>query len=178
MVELEIPGRASKDRYKTILPNPESRVCLRRWPGDRLPSHIRAPLQHHCAWQGYAGRPREYIATQGPMLNTVTDFWEMVWQEEVPLIVMITELQEHKEVPLSLPRPWPSSPARSKGWGGVITPIKGSARPNVGSEHALAFSAVFSEGIPSHVEVESPRAAALAPSSKASPPHVLRACFG
>lgn len=37
------------------------------------------------------------------MLNTVSDFWEMVWQEEVPLIIMITELQEHKEVPLSFP---------------------------------------------------------------------------
>lgn len=54
-----------------------------------------------CARQGYAGRPREYIATQGPMLNTVTDFWEMVWQEQAPLIVMITELQERKEVPLT-----------------------------------------------------------------------------
>lgn len=54
-----------------------------------------------CAQQGYAGTPREYIATQGPMLNTVTDFWEMVWQEEAPLIVMITELQERKEVPLT-----------------------------------------------------------------------------
>lgn len=58
-----------------------------------------------CAWQGYAGRPREYIATQGPMLNTVSDFWEMVWQEEVPLIIMITELQEHKEVPCPSPGP-------------------------------------------------------------------------
>lgn len=55
-----------------------------------------------CAQQGYAGRPREYIATQGPMLNTVTDFWEMVWQEEAPIIVMITKLQERKEVPPSL----------------------------------------------------------------------------
>uniref|UniRef100_A0A8C3GQW8 protein-tyrosine-phosphatase n=1 Tax=Cairina moschata TaxID=8855 RepID=A0A8C3GQW8_CAIMO len=46
---------------------------------------------------GYAGHPREYIATQGPMPNTVTDFWEMVWQEEAPLIVMITKLEERKE---------------------------------------------------------------------------------
>lgn len=48
------------------------------------------------------------------MLNTVTDFWEMVWQEKVPLIVMITKLQERKEVPLSLPWPGHSTPARSK----------------------------------------------------------------
>ncbi|XP_061298759.1 tyrosine-protein phosphatase non-receptor type 7 isoform X2 [Pezoporus flaviventris] len=90
--ELEIPGRASKDRYKTILPNPESRVCLRRAGKQEESSYINANYI-----TGYAGRPREYIATQGPMLNTVSDFWEMVWQEEVPLIIMITELQEHKE---------------------------------------------------------------------------------
>ncbi|XP_010073723.1 PREDICTED: tyrosine-protein phosphatase non-receptor type 7 [Pterocles gutturalis] len=90
--ELEIPGRASKDRYKTILPNPESRVCLRRVASLKEDSYINANYI-----TGYTGRPREYIATQGPMLNTVTDFWEMVWQEEVPLIVMITKLQEHKE---------------------------------------------------------------------------------
>jgi hypothetical protein len=32
------------------------------------------------------------------MANTVADFWEMVWQEEVCLIVMLTELREGKEV--------------------------------------------------------------------------------
>ncbi|XP_016159646.1 PREDICTED: tyrosine-protein phosphatase non-receptor type 7 isoform X2 [Ficedula albicollis] len=90
--ELEIPGRALKDRYKTILPNPESRVCLRRAGSQEEDSYINANYI-----TGYAGRPREYIATQGPMLNTVSDFWEMVWQEEAPLIVMITELQESKE---------------------------------------------------------------------------------
>uniref|UniRef100_A0A8C0BDB1 protein-tyrosine-phosphatase n=1 Tax=Buteo japonicus TaxID=224669 RepID=A0A8C0BDB1_9AVES len=118
--ELEIPGRASKDRYKTILPSfPHTSACP--------PSVTDVP----CARQGYAGRPREYIATQGPMLNTVTDFWEMVWQEEVPLIVMITKLQERKEVPLSLPRPRHSTPARSNGWGGVITTVKVSLRSHI-----------------------------------------------
>ncbi|KFQ27138.1 Tyrosine-protein phosphatase non-receptor type 7 [Merops nubicus] len=90
--ELEIPGRASKDRYKTILPNPESRVCLRRAGDQEEDSYINANYI-----TGYGGRPREYIATQGPMPNTVTDFWEMVWQEQACLIVMITELQERKE---------------------------------------------------------------------------------
>lgn len=32
------------------------------------------------------------------MPNTVSDFWEMVWQEEVCLIVMLTQLREGKEV--------------------------------------------------------------------------------
>nr|XP_034958880.1 tyrosine-protein phosphatase non-receptor type 7-like isoform X2 [Zootoca vivipara] len=31
------------------------------------------------------------------MLNTVNDFWTMVWQEGAPLIVMLTKLKEAKE---------------------------------------------------------------------------------
>ncbi len=49
-------------------------------------------------WQGYAGEPKAYIATQGPMSNTVHDFWRMVWQEKAPIIVMITKLREKNKV--------------------------------------------------------------------------------
>lgn len=81
------------------------------------------------------------------MLNTVSDFWEMVWQEEAPLIVMITELQESKEVLLTLPREapltllWgtPLTLPRPRGTGrsGVLMTAEGCVRPNVGSVHPL-----------------------------------------
>lgn len=48
--------------------------------------------------QGYRGAPRAYIATQGPMLHTVGDFWDMVWQERSSIIVMVTRLKENNEV--------------------------------------------------------------------------------
>lgn len=48
--------------------------------------------------QGYLGDEKAYIATQGPMVNTVNDFWQMAWQEEAPVIVMITKLKEKNEV--------------------------------------------------------------------------------
>jgi len=32
------------------------------------------------------------------MINTVNDFWQMVWQEDSPVIVMITKLKEKNEV--------------------------------------------------------------------------------
>ncbi|KAM6333441.1 tyrosine-protein phosphatase non-receptor type 7 isoform 4-T4 [Alca torda] len=46
--ELEIPGHASKDRYKTILPNPESRVCLRRAGNQEEDSYINANYVTKC----------------------------------------------------------------------------------------------------------------------------------
>ncbi|XP_052592992.1 tyrosine-protein phosphatase non-receptor type 7 isoform X1 [Peromyscus californicus insignis] len=90
--DLDIPGHASKDRYKTILPNPQSRVCLGRAQSQEDGDYINANYI-----RGYDGQEKVYIATQGPMPNTVADFWEMVWQEEVCLIVMLTQLREGKE---------------------------------------------------------------------------------
>lgn len=48
--------------------------------------------------QGYGDEDRAYVATQGPTVNTVGDFWRMVWQERSPIIVMITNLEEKNEV--------------------------------------------------------------------------------
>nr|XP_056701001.1 tyrosine-protein phosphatase non-receptor type 7 [Euleptes europaea] len=90
--ELDIPGRAAKDRYKSILPNPQSRVCLKSADSQEEESYINANYI-----RGYEGQEKAYIATQGPMLNTVNDFWTMVWQEQVPVIVMLTKLKEEKE---------------------------------------------------------------------------------
>ncbi|KAK2526418.1 Ptpn7 [Columba guinea] len=90
--EFSETGAALQGVHTVLWGDPESRVCLRRAGNQEEDSYINANYI-----TGYAGHPREYIATQGPMLNTVIDFWEMVWQEEVPLIVMITELQERKE---------------------------------------------------------------------------------
>uniref|UniRef100_A0A8C9EKA2 protein-tyrosine-phosphatase n=1 Tax=Pavo cristatus TaxID=9049 RepID=A0A8C9EKA2_PAVCR len=49
------------------------------------------------SWQGYGGEEKVYIATQGPIVNTVSDFWRMVWQERSPIIVMITNIEEMNE---------------------------------------------------------------------------------
>ena len=37
---------------------------------------------------------RSWIVTQGPMDHTVEDFWQMVWQEDTRLIVMLTKTFE------------------------------------------------------------------------------------
>jgi len=40
----------------------------------------------------------KYIATQGCLQNTVVDFWRMIWQEKVGIIVMLTRTMERKKV--------------------------------------------------------------------------------
>nr|XP_020469083.1 receptor-type tyrosine-protein phosphatase R isoform X2 [Monopterus albus] len=91
--ELDVPNHGTKNRYKTILPNPHSRVILKsKSHNDLLSSYINANYI-----RGYLGDQKAYIATQGPMVNTVNDFWQMAWQEESPVIVMITKLKEKNE---------------------------------------------------------------------------------
>ncbi|XP_011943974.1 PREDICTED: tyrosine-protein phosphatase non-receptor type 5 isoform X3 [Cercocebus atys] len=91
--EYDIPGLVRKNRYKTILPNPHSRVCLTSPdPDDPLSSYINANYI-----RGYGGEEKVYIATQGPIVSTVADFWRMVWQEHTPIIVMITNIEEMNE---------------------------------------------------------------------------------
>jgi protein tyrosine phosphatase len=34
----------------------------------------------------------------GPNKHTIKDFWQMVWQEKVDIIVMVTKLQEDRRV--------------------------------------------------------------------------------
>ncbi|XP_024148812.1 tyrosine-protein phosphatase non-receptor type 7 isoform X2 [Oryzias melastigma] len=89
--DLNAPGHTMKDRYKTILPNPESRVILRNPEEDPGPErYINANYI-----KGYKEAPNAYIATQGPMVHTVGDFWDMVWQEKSSIIVMVTRLKEN-----------------------------------------------------------------------------------
>lgn len=91
--DLNVPGHMIKDRYKTILPNPETRVVLKSL--DEEPGPDRYINANYI--RGYQGAPKVYIATQGPMVHTVGDFWDMVWQERAPAIVMLTRLKEEQQ---------------------------------------------------------------------------------
>nr|XP_033934312.1 receptor-type tyrosine-protein phosphatase T-like isoform X5 [Pseudochaenichthys georgianus] len=81
----------NKNRYGNIIAYPtddHTRVRLQLLEGDPHSDYINANYI-----DGYH-RPRHYIATQGPMQETVRDFWRMVWQENSASIVMVTNLVE------------------------------------------------------------------------------------
>ncbi|XP_016158750.1 PREDICTED: receptor-type tyrosine-protein phosphatase T isoform X1 [Ficedula albicollis] len=77
----------NKNRYGNII-SYHSRVRLQLLDGDPHSDYINANYI-----DGYH-RPRHYIATQGPMQETVKDFWRMIWQENSASVVMVTNLVE------------------------------------------------------------------------------------
>jgi protein tyrosine phosphatase/rhodanese-related sulfurtransferase len=76
-----------KNRYKDILPFEHTRVKLQGRPSGACDyvnaSHIRASRSN-----------KRYIATQGPLPATFDDFWSIVWDQDVRVIVMLTAESE------------------------------------------------------------------------------------
>ncbi|XP_064781444.1 receptor-type tyrosine-protein phosphatase kappa-like isoform X5 [Oncorhynchus masou masou] len=103
----------TKNRYGNIIAYDHSRVILQPMEDDPSSDYINANyidvsgaassigerVRHDrpsLIWlyrDGYQ-RPSHYIATQGPVHETVYDFWRMVWQEQSACIVMVTNLVE------------------------------------------------------------------------------------
>lgn len=86
---IQIAGfeKGSKNRYNNIWPFEHARVRLQgRGEGacDYVnASHIKAP------WSN-----KRYIASQGPLPSTFEDFWSVVWDQDVRVIVMLTAESE------------------------------------------------------------------------------------
>ncbi|XP_023933066.1 receptor-type tyrosine-protein phosphatase delta-like [Lingula anatina] len=103
-----------KNRFDTILPYDHSRVPLTPLPGDPHSDYINANYI-----DGY-GQTGAFIACQGPKRNTVKDFWRMVWQEDSPVIVMLTNLTEDAKTKCA--KYWPDE--GSKRFGLLIVTLK------------------------------------------------------
>ncbi|XP_037616295.1 tyrosine-protein phosphatase non-receptor type 12 isoform X3 [Sebastes umbrosus] len=71
-----------KNRYKDILPFDHTRVKLTLKTTNQDTDYVNANFI-----KGMDG-PEAYIATQGPLQNTVIDFWRMNWEYNVAVIVM------------------------------------------------------------------------------------------
>ncbi|KAM3591984.1 uncharacterized protein V6R79_010785 [Siganus canaliculatus] len=86
--EALLPGNKTKNRFINVLPYDRSRVRLNT-PNPNIPcDYINANYM-----PGHNNN-REYIATQGPLPNTVNDFWRMIWEHRVKDVVMLTNCVE------------------------------------------------------------------------------------
>ncbi|XP_007939380.1 receptor-type tyrosine-protein phosphatase V-like [Orycteropus afer afer] len=91
-LEAEHPANASKNRYPHVLPYDHSRVRLTQLEGEPHSDYINANFI-----PGYT-HPQEFIATQGPLKKTLEDFWRLVWEQQVHIIVMLTVGMENGRV--------------------------------------------------------------------------------
>ncbi|XP_061170693.1 receptor-type tyrosine-protein phosphatase epsilon-like [Saccostrea echinata] len=76
-----------KNRYTTTFPYDHSRVELKTLKPNEG-NYINANYI-----EDVLGKV-SYIATQGPKPKTISDFWKMIWQENVSVIVCLTNLKE------------------------------------------------------------------------------------
>jgi len=97
----------SRNRYLNVLPVSQHRVSLKELCECENNSYINAsrinfqsfpylqqneqfsstfPLKFHTTC--------DFIATQAPLPNTFSQFYQMIWENNVPLVVMLTKLEE------------------------------------------------------------------------------------
>ncbi|XP_027631801.1 receptor-type tyrosine-protein phosphatase V [Tupaia chinensis] len=91
-LEAEHPANTAKNRYPHVLPYDHSRVRLSQLEGEPHSDYINANFI-----PGYT-HPQEFIATQGPLKKTLEDFWRLVWEQQVHVIVMLTVGMENGRV--------------------------------------------------------------------------------
>ncbi|XP_053618843.1 tyrosine-protein phosphatase 69D isoform X2 [Plodia interpunctella] len=60
---------------------------------------------------------KEFICAQGPTETTVNDFWRMIWEHGLELIVMLTNLEEYSKVKCS--KYWPDELRGSRNFGSI-----------------------------------------------------------
>ncbi|KAL1021537.1 hypothetical protein UPYG_G00014530 [Umbra pygmaea] len=90
----QIPARVGnleanrdKNRYHQIVPYDHCRVRLSLQNSQPHSDYINASYVPGGCTQ------RDFICTQGPLRSTMSDFWRMIWEQKVRIIVMVTALK-------------------------------------------------------------------------------------
>ncbi|KAH9310185.1 hypothetical protein KI387_038096, partial [Taxus chinensis] len=82
--------RGNKNRYTDVLPFDDTRVVINCAGND----YINASFIVSTSSENLP----KFIATQGPLPETVEDFWEMIIEYRCPVIVMLTRLIDNYKV--------------------------------------------------------------------------------
>ncbi|XP_042180006.1 tyrosine-protein phosphatase non-receptor type 4 isoform X1 [Oncorhynchus tshawytscha] len=88
----KLPQNISKNRYRDISPYDATRVILRGKDGDYInANYINMVIPA-------ASAVNRYIACQGPLPATCSDFWRMTWEQGSNMVVMLTTQVERGRV--------------------------------------------------------------------------------
>ncbi|KAM6069048.1 receptor-type tyrosine-protein phosphatase eta isoform 4-T4 [Theristicus caerulescens] len=105
----ELAENRGKNRYNNVLPYDISRVKLSD-QGCATDDYINANYM-----PGYNSK-KAFIAAQGPLPNTIEDFWRMIWEKNIYSIVMLTKCVEQARTKCE--QYWPDK--QSKSYGDII----------------------------------------------------------
>lgn len=83
----KLPQNLDKNRYKDVLPYDTTRVLLQGNEDYINASYVNMEMPA-------ANLVNKYIATQGPLPHTCAQFWQVVWDQKLSLVVMLTTLTE------------------------------------------------------------------------------------
>ncbi|KAK9751442.1 Protein-tyrosine phosphatase [Popillia japonica] len=101
----DLPIIHSKNRFKSIIPEPASRICLTAYPSSD-PSSIYINAVSVDAF----AMPAKFVVTQNPLTSTVGDFWRLVEQKEITMIVCLNQLDFQEKTTCKF---YPTSSAHS-----------------------------------------------------------------
>uniref|UniRef100_A0A8C1FQ26 protein-tyrosine-phosphatase n=1 Tax=Cyprinus carpio carpio TaxID=630221 RepID=A0A8C1FQ26_CYPCA len=87
-INASLPCNKFKNRLVNIMPYETTRVCLQPIRGVEGSDYVNGSFI-----DGYR-QQRAYIATQGPLAETVEDYWRMLWEHNSTIVVMLTKLRE------------------------------------------------------------------------------------
>ncbi|XP_053397498.1 receptor-type tyrosine-protein phosphatase O-like isoform X2 [Mercenaria mercenaria] len=104
-----------RNRYINVIPFDHTRVKLSTNGEDDSSDYINANYL-----PGYSS-PREYIGCQGPIPGTIDDFWRMIWEQNVSVVVMLTLCKEGQKIKCE--QYWPDEVGESKQYGDIIVEI-------------------------------------------------------
>lgn len=100
-----------KNRYPDIKAYDQTRVKLAQIDSVTGSDYINANFV-----MGYKER-KKFICAQGPMENTVNDFWRMIWEQHLELILMLTNLEEYSKTKCA--KYWPEKTDGDKIYGDI-----------------------------------------------------------
>ncbi|XP_067271771.1 tyrosine-protein phosphatase non-receptor type 4b isoform X3 [Pseudorasbora parva] len=86
-----LPQNVSKNRYRDISPYDTTRVVLKGTDDYINANFINMEVPSKA-------EVKRYIACQGPLPGTCSDFWQMVWEQSATLVVMLTTQVERGRV--------------------------------------------------------------------------------
>ncbi|XP_067096257.1 receptor-type tyrosine-protein phosphatase V-like isoform X3 [Osmerus mordax] len=87
----DLEANREKNRYPAILPYDHCRVRLSLQDSQHSDYINASFVPGGCS-------ERDFVCTQGPLCNTIADFWRMVWEQNVRVIVMVTALKHNSVV--------------------------------------------------------------------------------